>query len=238
MSFIKKITNKFIKKNNNNIQTEIEENWMEYQQDEKPWSCIEENVDDTWSTSEQEICISHLAVEQENQPIINESSDFTLIDNENSFNDFEYFLELILFILILFNSIDYIKKIDPFKIMFSQRNINTIFQIGNDIENTINDLVNSKIKIEDFPMIQVCIINDIFYSSDNRRLYVFQEAIRRGLNINKISVKVKRISDMNINWKLEGSYKIVRNNNFKNVIVSPYARNGRVIDELIYLFDQ
>ena len=114
--------------------------------------------------------------------------------------------------------------------MYSQAMINNIFQIWNYIENTINELVNSKVRIEDFPMIQVCIIDDIFYSSDNRRLYVFQEAIRKGLNIKKIPVKVRRVSDINIRWKLEGSYKIVKNDNFKNIVVSPYARNGRVID--------
>ena len=114
--------------------------------------------------------------------------------------------------------------------MFSQATINNIFQIGNDLENTINDLVDGKVKIEDFLMIQVCIIDNIFYSSDNRRLYCFQQAIQRGLDIKKILVKVRQVSDLNIKWKLEGSYKIIRNNNFKNIIVSPYARNGRVID--------
>jgi hypothetical protein len=106
--------------------------------------------------------------------------------------------------------------------------------MGNDIENTVDELVNSKLKIQDFPMIQVCIIDEIFYSSDNRRLYCFQEAIKKGLNVKKIPVKVKRVSDLNIEWKLEGSYKIVRNSNFKDIIVSPYARNGRVVDEAGY----
>ncbi|CAG8796510.1 20060_t:CDS:1, partial [Cetraspora pellucida] len=68
----------------------------------------------------------------------------------------------------------------------------------NDIENTIKDLVNGKIKIKDFSIIQVCIINDIFFSSDNRRLYIFQEAICKGLNINKILVKIRGVTDINI----------------------------------------
>src|SRR5207244_13049018 len=93
---------------------------------------------------------------------------------------------------------DYIKEVNPFEIMFSQSTINNMFQIGNDIENTIDDLVNSKVKIEDFLMIQVCIIDDIFYSSDNRRLYIFQEAICQELNIKKIPVKVRQVSDINI----------------------------------------
>ena len=57
---------------------------------------------------------------------------------------------------------DYIKEVNPFEIMFSQATINNIFQIGNDIENTINDFVNSKVRIENFSIIQVCIIDDIF----------------------------------------------------------------------------
>ncbi|CAG8815659.1 17853_t:CDS:1 [Cetraspora pellucida] len=129
---------------------------------------------------------------------------------------------------------DYITKINPFEIMFSQRQINNIFQMGNDIENTIKDLVNGKIKVEDFPIIQVCIINDIFFSSDNRRLYTFQEAIRRGLNINKIPVKIRQVTDLNIKWKIEGLYKIVHHNDFKNIIISPFAKNGRVIDKKGY----
>ncbi|CAG8806385.1 2528_t:CDS:1 [Cetraspora pellucida] len=129
---------------------------------------------------------------------------------------------------------DYITEINPFEIMFTQRQINNIFQMGNDIENTIENLVNGKTKIEDFLVIQVCIINDIFFSSDNQRLYTFQEAIRKGLNINKIPVKIRQITDLNIKWKLEGSYKIVRHNNFKNIIISPFAKNGRIIDKKGY----
>ncbi|CAG8817094.1 8372_t:CDS:1, partial [Racocetra fulgida] len=43
--------------------------------------------------------------------------------------------------------------------------------------------------------------------------------------------RIRRATDLNIKWKLEGSYKIVRNENFKDIIVSKYARNGRVIDK-------
>ncbi|CAG8720093.1 22927_t:CDS:1 [Cetraspora pellucida] len=126
---------------------------------------------------------------------------------------------------------DYVIEKNSFEIMFSQCTINNIFQMGNDIKNTIEDLVNNKIKVEDFPIIQVCIINDMFFSSDNQRLYMFQEAIRRGLNITKIPVKIRRITDLNIKWKLKGLYKIIQNNNFKNIIVSKYAKNGRVIEK-------
>jgi hypothetical protein len=186
----------------------------------------------------------------------------TLTENKKSVNN-KYLLELILLILTVITSLlfpvlcfvfstlllyrvyiiypklllcegDYIKEINPFVIQFSQSTICSYFQIGGELEDTIDELINGKARIEDFPMIQVCIIDDIFYSSDNRRLYCFQESIRRGLKVEKIPVKIRRVSDLNIDWKLEGSYKIIRNNNFKNIIISPYARNGRVVDEKGY----
>src|SRR5207237_10576386 len=106
---------------------------------------------------------------------------------KNLVNNFKYLLELILFVLIpitpfilclffdillfyrvyliypklLLSEADYITKLNPFEIMFSQSTINNIFQMGNCIDNTINDLVDGKVKIEDFPMLQVCIIDDI-----------------------------------------------------------------------------
>ncbi|CAG8801416.1 8653_t:CDS:2, partial [Cetraspora pellucida] len=94
---------------------------------------------------------------------------------------------------------DYVIEMNPFEIMFSQSTINNIFQMGNDIENTIKDLID--------------------------------KAIKRGLNITKIPVKIQQITDLNIEWKLEGLYKIVHNNNFKNIIVSKFARNERIIEE-------
>ncbi|CAG8462527.1 21908_t:CDS:2 [Dentiscutata erythropus] len=69
------------------------------------------------------------------------------------------------------------------------------------------DLLDGKIRIEDFSLINVCLIEDIFYSSDNRRLYCFKEAIKQGLDVDKISVRIR--------WE---------------VVVSPSLRNGRVID--------
>ncbi|CAG8617834.1 25099_t:CDS:2 [Racocetra persica] len=126
---------------------------------------------------------------------------------------------------------DYTTTMNPFKILFSQSTINSSFRNSRNIEETIIELVNDSIRIEDFPHIQVCIIDDMIFSSDNRRLYVFQEAIRRGLKVDKIPIRVRRSTDLNIKWKMEGSYKIVQNDNFKDIIVSQYARNGRVIDK-------
>jgi hypothetical protein len=186
-----------------------------------------------------------------------DSTSLLQVDNENPSN--EYLFELILFILIpilaFFSLVlivicfalllyrvkfllvklklanrDYITELDPFQICFSQANISPYFQNGDSLENTIKELVKNKLRIEDIPIIHVCIINDIYYSSDNRRLYCFQEAIKKGLQVKKIPVKIRRVSDCNIIWKLEGSYKIVRNNNFKKIVVSPFAKNSRVID--------
>ncbi|CAG8800830.1 5094_t:CDS:2, partial [Dentiscutata erythropus] len=69
------------------------------------------------------------------------------------------------------------------------------------------DLVDGKVRIEDFPLINICLIEDIFYSSDNRRLYCFKEAIKQGLDIDRIPVRIRQ-----------------------NVVVSPSSRNERVID--------
>jgi hypothetical protein len=231
---------------------EPENNWDNCEQEEAGPSWNEEP---TWSINDQEIT-SQPSIEQEEPS----SSSSTLTENKNSVNNFKYILELVLFVLVLFTSFlplrllfgalllyrtyliypklllaegDYIKYINPFEIMFSQSTISSTFGPPEyyDIENTIDELVNGKLKIEDIRKIQVCIIDDIYYSSDNRRLYCFQEAIKRGLKVEKIPVKIRRVSDLNIDWKLEGSYKIVRNNNFKNIIVSPHARNGRVVDK-------
>ncbi|CAG8823201.1 6576_t:CDS:2, partial [Dentiscutata erythropus] len=95
---------------------------------------------------------------------------------------------------------------------------------------SVADLVDGKVRIEDFPLITVCFMEDVFYSSDNRRLYCFKEAIKRGLDVDRIPVRIRRVSDINIGWKMEGAYRVVRNTNFKEVVVSPSSRNGRVAD--------
>ncbi|CAG8818170.1 6815_t:CDS:1, partial [Dentiscutata erythropus] len=84
--------------------------------------------------------------------------------------------------------------------------------------------------MEDFPLINVCLIEDVFYSSDNRRLYCFKETIKRGLDVDRIPVRIRWVSDINIGWKMEEAYRVVWNTNFKEVVVSPSSRNGRVID--------
>ncbi|CAG8799509.1 21891_t:CDS:2 [Cetraspora pellucida] len=254
MTFVKKLINKlnkktniedkieqdnswsnYIEKNKNSWNVEENENSWKFEENENSWkfeenenSWDEKNNESSWSTNEKEILeTSFTLIEQENP------FDNTLIIKETNIKICQLEIQFLLIKLQLAEE-DIIKYIDPFQICYSQRQINNTFQIGNDIENTINDLVNNKIKIENFPIIQICIIDDIFYSSDNRRLYCFKEAIRRGLNIKKIPVNIKRISDLNINWKMKGNYKIVKHNDYRNIIVSPFAKNGRVIDKKGY----
>ncbi|CAG8633206.1 26808_t:CDS:1, partial [Dentiscutata erythropus] len=86
--------------------------------------------------------------------------------------------------------------------------------------------------LKDIPTLEVCIINEIYYSSDNRRLYCIKEAIKKGLKVEKIPILIKRVTDTNIQYKLDGSYLIInKNKNFNNILVSQYARNSRVVDK-------
>ncbi|CAG8437647.1 14390_t:CDS:2 [Dentiscutata heterogama] len=90
--------------------------------------------------------------------------------------------------------------------------------MGNDLDNTIQDLVDGKVRIEDFPLINVCLIEDIFYSSDNRRLYCFKEAIKRGLDVDRIPVIIRRVSDVNIEWKMEGAQRKLSQNEVQLIL--------------------
>ncbi|CAG8837160.1 7021_t:CDS:1, partial [Racocetra persica] len=214
---------------------EMNSHWNDTsQEDEKPWDDIEDRP--TYTVDSEEFEEGNSSNNHYNQTVeenrSNDSSQDTLV--ESSVN---YQIELILLILVIilapFSFIfvwilggllllrtkililklrladeDYTMMINPFEILFSQSTINSSFRNGGDIEKTIIELVNGSIRIEDFPHIQVCIIDDMIFSSNNRRLYIFQEAIRRGLKVDKIPVRVRRSTDLNIKWKLEGSYKI------------------------------
>src|ERR1043165_1322363 len=78
---------------------------------------------------------------------------------------------------------DYDYMLDPFQILFTQAQINSYFS-GDDgftVEDTINDLISGSLKVKDLPTIRVCLNkNDQYISADNRRLFCYQEAIRRG----------------------------------------------------------
>jgi hypothetical protein len=121
------------------------------------------------------------------------------------------------------------EKIDPFKILFSQASISTKFQNGTLIETTIENLVNGNIKPDFINNIRVCVVKDRLHTLDNRRLYCFQEAIRRGAEFKEISINLVRKEgyyDENVEWKMTGAKFIVKKNDWTNVIVSPSSRNG------------
>ncbi|CAG8754859.1 7049_t:CDS:2, partial [Dentiscutata erythropus] len=115
---------------------------------------------------------------------------------------------------------DVVTFVDPCLVHYSQASISNVFQTGNDLDNTIQDLLDGKVRMEDFPLINVCLMEDVFYSSDNRRLYCFKEVIKRGLDVNRIPVRIRRMSDINIGWKMEGVYQnfeeMIRINNNHN----------------------
>lgn len=125
---------------------------------------------------------------------------------------------------------DFETYMDPFEILFSQANINTCFKNGGLIEDLINDLVDESIRVNDIEIVKVCIIDNNYFSFDNRRLYCFQEAIKRGAKFKKIPVIFTREND-NIRWKISGSKQIVHNSNWFNVRVSNQASNNVVISD-------
>ncbi|CAG8807004.1 10972_t:CDS:2, partial [Racocetra persica] len=212
---------------------EMNSHWNDTpQEDEKPWDDIEDRP--TYTVDSEEFEEENSSNNHYNQTVeenrSNDSSQDTLVESSILGGLLLLRIKILILKLRLADG-DYTTTINLFEILFSQSTINSSFRNGEDIEETIIKLVNSSIRIEDFPHVQVCIIDDMIFSSDNRRLYVFQEAIRRGLKVDKIPVRIRRTADLNIKWKLEGSYKIVRNDNFKDIIISQYARNGRVIDK-------
>ena len=93
---------------------------------------------------------------------------------------------------------DYDYMLDPFQILFTQAQINSYFS-GDDgftVEDTINDLISGSLKVKDLPTIRVCLNkNDQYISADNRRLFCYREAIRRGANFTLVPVRIVRESD-------------------------------------------
>ncbi|RIB17806.1 hypothetical protein C2G38_2186333 [Gigaspora rosea] len=94
----------------------------------------------------------------------------------------------------------------------------------------ILDLIG-QLKIEEVTIIKVCLVDGIFYLLDNKRLYTFQSAIKLKLKVKKIPVKIVRVENSNLVWKLDGSKIIIQNTNFFSTVMSEYARNNVVIDQ-------
>jgi hypothetical protein len=100
-------------------------------------------------------------------------------------------------------------EIDVDDILFSQDSISSKFKDGTPIEETISNIKLEKIKISNFPSITVIKIGDDsdpdYVSIDNRRLYIFQQALKWKRN-KKIKVIVVNAKDV---MKITKSGKVV-----------------------------
>jgi hypothetical protein len=86
-------------------------------------------------------------------------------------------------------------EIDPCRVLYSQCCIKPTFTNGKLVEETIEKLVNGELSPKEIKPIRVWTSPDgKMYSLDNRRLYAFKEAIRRGAGIRNVLVE-------NANWR-------------------------------------
>ncbi|CAG8796446.1 9255_t:CDS:2, partial [Dentiscutata erythropus] len=210
-----------LEETNSNLQDRPEHQ----QEDENPWNC-DEKEESTWSTNNKEVeePTTTLSIEQENP--------YDVVVESTNNNYFEFGLAKFLLAKLKLADGDYVTFFNPLLIQYSQGNIRDVFQHSNrPIEDTINQLLEDEIDcLKNIPTLEVCIINEIYYFSDNRKLYCIKEAIKRELKLEKIPVLIRKVTDTNIQYKLEGAYKIVKNKDFNNIVVSSYARNERVIE--------
>jgi hypothetical protein len=141
----------------------------------------------TWSTtSEPSFESSILTVEQDNQLSleIKENENFKITQNKYSYFELVFFLENI----FLNQEENIMFEMDPFYILFSQRTIKNVFGNGGSLELLIDDLVDGLITPDQIEPIRICVIDDYIFSADNRRLYAYQEAIKKGASFSKIPV--------------------------------------------------
>lgn len=99
-----------------------------------------------------------------------------------------------------FNSSRSELEIDPGVIRFTHSRIRPYFTgCGKRVEDTLDDLIHRRIKISDIPIITVIPVKNsrnevVYYSLNNRRLYVFKALATMGLLAaegNTIRVRVK-----------------------------------------------
>ncbi|CAG8799165.1 28321_t:CDS:1, partial [Dentiscutata erythropus] len=182
---------------------DYQENWPEHQQEnEKLWNCDEKE-----STCSNLSKVSDIVVEKTNENYF----EFELLVLVLILMPFSAVLSWICGVLLIYRAkfllaklrladSNYITFLDPLLIKYSQTSIKDVFQYSNrPIEDTINQILEDGIDcLKNIPAIEVCIINEIYYSSDNRRLYCIKEAIKRGLKVEKISILIKIVTDTNI----------------------------------------
>ncbi|KAL3877301.1 hypothetical protein ACJMK2_035031 [Sinanodonta woodiana] len=94
--------------------------------------------------------------------------------------------------------------IRPSDIRYTQESISCRFQNGQNIGTVIKEIMNGECKLSDIPEIKVMVKDGVYYSADNRRLYIFKILEAKGLCSN-ISVKlVKKIYQGRWTTKTDG----------------------------------
>ncbi|KAL3877304.1 hypothetical protein ACJMK2_035035 [Sinanodonta woodiana] len=92
----------------------------------------------------------------------------------------------------------------PSDIRYTQESISCRFKTGKNIGTVIKEIMNGECKISDIPEIEVIVKDDVYYSADNRRLYIFKILETKGL-CSSISVKlVKRTNKSRWTTKTQG----------------------------------
>ena len=79
--------------------------------------------------------------------------------------------------------------LSPSDIRFMHDRINSKFSNGISLHETIDDIENGLMKVDDLPRIRVVCKDGYYYSFDNRRLYVYRVLHYRG-RLNKVTVKL------------------------------------------------
>ena len=80
-------------------------------------------------------------------------------------------------------------KLSPAKIRFMQDSISYKFRCGGYVNDAIEKIAKKEMRVDTLPMIQVLKKDGLYYSLDNRRLYVFRVLHYRGL-LDRLKVKL------------------------------------------------
>ncbi|RIA87132.1 hypothetical protein C1645_855004 [Glomus cerebriforme] len=87
-------------------------------------------------------------------------------------------------------------EVDPLMVLYSQCCVKPKFRDGKRVEETITKLVNGEITPDDIVTITVYTLpNGKTHSLDNRRLYAFKQAIKRGSSFKTVKVIRSRTAD-------------------------------------------
>ncbi|CAB4476721.1 hypothetical protein RhiirA1_416261 [Rhizophagus irregularis] len=79
-------------------------------------------------------------------------------------------------------------EVDPRRVLYSQDSIRAKFRNDEPIEDTIEKLISGEISPSQIKCMRVCILNGKMHSLDNRRLYAFKEAVKRGSRFKTVIV--------------------------------------------------